>query len=55
MFIGETFKIFDKASCCIIGIANGIVMDLHVWVPTHFKSFLPRQVVCNLHSEFKAN
>lgn len=41
MFVGEAFKIFNKASRSIIRIADVIVMDLHVWVPTHFESFLP--------------
>jgi hypothetical protein len=51
MFIGEAFKIFDKASCRIIGIADVIVMDFHMRVPTHFESF--RQIN-NLQGKFTA-
>lgn len=52
MFIGETFKIFNKASCCIIRIADVIVMDFHLRIPTHFKSFLK---ISDLQDEFTAN
>jgi hypothetical protein len=49
MFIGEAFKIFDKASCRIIGIADVIVMDFHMRIPTHFESFLQ---INNLQGKF---